>query len=122
MVTACATVYPSARLGRGSCEATPEALAQVTYQPQPDRPTLIEIGCAGCDEVYVAAEYAWLDRHYHGYTVREHSTQVPTIWEQGPAPDFSCFSITTAAQEMKKVCFFKSDWCRKQDAESDDSA
>jgi len=111
LATCCAMVPPSAQPELARCKVTPEALARVIYQERPAPYARIEIGCAGCDDVYVAAEYSWLRKHYPRYTLQEHTTQVPVGWQDGPAPDLSCFRILTAESQSKKVCFLKSESC-----------
>jgi len=114
LMVGCAAVYPSSRLGGPDCGPTPVALARVTYEQVPDH---VAIGCAGCPDVYVAAQYQWLASVYPGYTVREHHT-AGDLGSQGPAPLLSCFHVDTPDGVSHDVCFADSGWCHEGGSKS----
>ena len=82
-------------------------MARVTYEQGPDR---VAIGCAGCAEVYVAAQYRWLAARFPGYAVREHSTQSP-LNGQKPGVLLSCFEVGTPDGLAHDMCFADTGWC-----------
>ena len=121
LIAGCATTYPSARLARNGCSSTPEALGAVTYTRADEPRNTIEIDCAGCEEVYVAAQYQWLRDKYPGYQLIEHSTVTDFVgidegmWEDNHDGLYSCFSVTTAEDEGRNICFVNSRWCNEED-------
>jgi hypothetical protein len=107
LIAGCTTVFPSSRLGGPQCHPTSDTLSRVTYDEHSQH---VAIGCAGCSEVYVAAQYQWLARRYPGYVVHEHSTASDF---GGKGPLLSCFDFETPDKLEHRVCFADSGWCQE---------
>lgn len=110
LVVGCASTFPSSRLDGAKCHPTPGTMARVTYEQVADR---VAIGCAGCPEVYVAAQYRWLAARFPGYVVREHSSQSP-LDDQKTGVLLSCFQFGTPDGLVHDVCFADSGWCTER--------
>ena len=117
LLIGCASTYPSVRLARDGCEASREAMAQVTYVEHKEPHPYIAVQCAGCTEVYGAAQRHWLAEHYPRYEMVEHSTSSDFyypfgVWEEEPTGNvYSCFTLLSPDREEREVCFVNSGWC-----------
>jgi hypothetical protein len=123
LMVACATTFPSSELAGPTCQANFETLMRVTYDKV--TPSTYAIGCAGCPEVFIEAQYQWLQKHYPGYSHREQYThRIP----QSDGPDMvgNCFSFDAAEDNPVPlrlgcpfegshfVCFVDSGVCRER--------
>lgn len=96
------------------CDATPELVAQVRYKPDPERPSLIDVQCARCDDVYVAAQHEWLRKTFPIQRWVEHYSAAPTVGP-GESPYYeSCFVIPVEPNKTKTVCFTNFGRCDRE--------
>ena len=109
--TACASVGAQRDEIKSECEVTAQSLASVRYKVDAAVPRDVEVQCARCDDLYVAAQHEWLRQAFPGRMWVEHysanSTQQPHRHEN----DQSCFRIPNDAGQIQTVCFRNSGLC-----------
>src|SRR5437899_318721 len=113
-LSACTSVAFNRSSGHSVCDVTPEALATVRYGIDAAQPSHVEVSCAPCDAVYVAAQHAWLHKTYPGRMWLEHFTAVPVVGSPASERDESCFRMPTAAGGQEAICFTNSERCDRE--------
>ena len=109
----CASAPASRKVDDVKCTVTDQALADVQYKIDPSRPYDVDVQCARCDDVYVAAHHEWLRKSFPGRMWVEHfegvSTEVPHRHEK----DASCFRIPVSEAKVRTICFTNSGLCNR---------
>jgi hypothetical protein len=115
LCTASCTTARFAHIDTGrDCHATPELLAKVRYKPDPTHPSRIDVQCAACDDVYVAAQHDWLRLNYPGRHWVEHYSAVPVVGAPDSELEESCFRVPVDPDEIKTICFTNAGRCDRE--------
>ena len=111
LLAACGSVALSRSGARTECDVTPEALARIRYKVDASRSTRVEIDCAACDAVYVAAQHEWLRKTYPGRMWVEHFSANRLVGSPESERDESCFRMPTPTGGQETICFTNSEQC-----------